>query len=151
MAKFLYMDNHPMFRDVLSGTGKDLGIEVVVVSTPARAIRALANQGPFDVVISDYGGKPGGILNHEEARAAELLSHIRAQNIQVPFFIFSNWPPHQILEGLKCHGLDLPEDRIVGKLKKPHDDFLRELRDRFCPPAPVATQKRSSAAGKTPR
>jgi CheY-like chemotaxis protein len=80
--RILLAEDLPEMRDALVGLLRTEGQEIVAVSCGADALREVANNGPFDVIISDYNMPPG-------MTGGELNRKLNHSGFHVPFILFS--------------------------------------------------------------
>ncbi len=127
LKRALVVDDQFINRTILQRQLQPHGIEVVLCRSAAEGLEALAQAGPFDVILTDH--------DMPEMDGIDFLRQVRARGIAIPAVVLSSSPSL-----VRDKGGDL---KLSGILQKPllRAELYRHLQAITAPPVVVALEK----------
>ncbi|MDX2027418.1 MAG: hypothetical protein SFW62_02150 [Alphaproteobacteria bacterium] len=155
MAKFLYIED----SDSVRNSAVFLIETVFPNDTCVTAIdyhdatRKLADEGPFDFIVSDfkYAGRNDTGINKQGEGCLDLLEDLQGNPLQDHFVIYSGTDKPTIVATLSARGISLAEERIFDKFGGASiEDAINYAIKNFTPGTPSGSTPGSTPPMATP-
>ena len=145
MTRVLYVEDNKDFREMaISSKGLFPDLELIVASDYTEAVTALKNNGPFDLIISDFQ-YPG--IEDNKRGGLDLFLLAKQNYPHTPFLYLSRRPTDEIMQAVQEKGLHISAEHIFSKDITTFEDVVTYGIEQFCPNSTSGSLAHAKPAG----